>query len=220
MSRLTWFLLCAISGALMVVCGLVVPAHLRAVDACVLQQAGRNTPALIEQGLALVKQNKLGAAQLLLRAAQEEGLPDRAVLGLAIANSAAQHPGWLVWGGGDARLERLFTSDPGLPKSGSEPVHRLPGARGESGRGPRAAARLGAAGCPGTVALPRADQHRRILPVAIRLGPGLDTAAGGLWTVAGRGTLERRVKRRRVRGWPRRATAAATRSGWNRCCWT
>ncbi len=121
MSRLTWFLLCAISGALLVVDGLVVPAHLRAVDARVLQQAGRNTPALIEQGLALVKQDKLGAAQLLLRAAQEEG-PDWAVLDVAIRNSAAQHPGWLVWGGGDARLARLFNSDPGLPKSGSEPV--------------------------------------------------------------------------------------------------
>ena len=121
-SRLIWFLICAISGALMVVCGLVVPAHLRAVDACVLQQAGHNTPALVEQGLALVNQNKLGAAQLLLRAGQAEGLPDRQRLGLAVTNSAAQHPGWLVWGGGDARLERLFSSDAGLPKSGSEPV--------------------------------------------------------------------------------------------------
>jgi hypothetical protein len=120
-SRLTWFLLCAISGALMVVDGLVVPAHLRAVDARVLQQAGRNTTALIEQGLALVKQDKLGAAQLVLRAAQKEG-PEWDVLAVALRNSAAQHPGWLVWGGGDARLERLFNSDPGLPKSGTEPV--------------------------------------------------------------------------------------------------
>ena len=97
------------------------PAHLRAVDASVLQEAGRNTPALIEQGLALVRQDKLGAAQLLLQAGQEEGLPDRQRLGLAITNSAAQHPGWLVWGGGDARLDRLFASDPHLPKSGLEP---------------------------------------------------------------------------------------------------
>ena len=121
-SRLTWFLLCAISGALMVVDGLVVPAHLRAVDARVLQQAGRNTTDLIGRGLALVKGEKLGAAQLLLRAAQEEGVPDWQRLGLAITNSAAQHPDWLVWGGGDARLERLFNSDPGSPKSGPEPV--------------------------------------------------------------------------------------------------
>ena len=121
MSRLTWFLVCAISGALIVVCGLALPAHLRAVDARVLQQAGRNTPALMEQGLALVEQDKLGAAQLLLRAGQEERFPDRQRLGLAITNSAAQHPGWLVWGGGDAALERMFGSDAGLPKAGMEP---------------------------------------------------------------------------------------------------
>ena len=121
MRRLTGFLICAIPGLLMLVCGLLVPAHLRAVDASVLQKAGRNTAALIEQGLTLVRQNKLGAAQLLLQAAQAEGLPDRQRLGLAITNLAMQHPRWLVWGGGDARLERLFASDPHLPKSGSEP---------------------------------------------------------------------------------------------------
>ena len=113
--------MCAIPGLLMLVCGLLVPAHLRAVDVSVLPKAGRNTVALIEQGLTLVRQNKLGAAQLLLRAGQEEGLPDQQRLGAAITNSGAQHPGWLVWGGGDARLERLFGSDAGLPKSGSEP---------------------------------------------------------------------------------------------------
>ena len=121
MSRLTWFLVCAICGALMVVCGLAVPAHLRAVDARVLQQAGRNSPALIAQGLALVMQDKLGAAQLLLRAGQEEGIPECQRLGLVITHSAAQHPGWLAWGGGDVPLERLFGSDAGLPKAGVEP---------------------------------------------------------------------------------------------------
>ena len=40
---------------------------------------------------------------------------------MALTYSATQHPGWLVWGGGDARLERFFGSDPDLPKSGSEP---------------------------------------------------------------------------------------------------
>jgi hypothetical protein len=120
-SRAIWFPICAISGALLAVCGLVLPAHLRAVDARVLQLAGRNTPDLLNQGLALVRQNKLGAAQLLLLAAQAEALPDRPGLGRAITNAAAQHPAWLVWGGGDARLERLFASDAALPKSRSEP---------------------------------------------------------------------------------------------------
>ena len=120
--RLIWFLLCAIVGLLLVVVGLVMPAHLRAVDVTVLEQAGRNTPTVIEHGLALVRQNKLGVAQLLLQAGQAEHLSDWQRLGSALTNSAAQHPGWLVWGGGDSRLERLFASDAELPKSGSEPI--------------------------------------------------------------------------------------------------
>jgi hypothetical protein len=120
-SRLIWFLVCAITGALLVVGGLLVPAHLRAVEASVLQEAGRNTEPLIEQGLVLVKQNNLGAAQLLLQAAEQEGVPARQWLSLAINNLALEHPRWMVWGGGDARLERLFASDPHLPQTGSEP---------------------------------------------------------------------------------------------------
>ena len=116
-----WCLICAVFGLLLAVCGLGVPAHLRAVDISVLQEAGAQTPGLIEQGLTLVRQNKLGAAQLLLRAAADEGVPDGQGLGAAITNSGAQHPAWLVWGGGDARLARLFASDPALPKSGPEP---------------------------------------------------------------------------------------------------
>ncbi len=66
MNRWVWFWVCAIVGLLMLVCGWLVPAHLRAVDASVIERAGRKTPTLIEKGLALVRENKLGAAQLLL----------------------------------------------------------------------------------------------------------------------------------------------------------
>jgi hypothetical protein len=77
---------------------------------------------LIEQGLALVNENELGAAQLLLPVAQAEKLSGWEKLGLAINHSARRHPGWLVWGGdNDLRLERLFESDARLPKSGPEP---------------------------------------------------------------------------------------------------
>jgi hypothetical protein len=120
-SRFIWFLICAISGALLVAGGLLVPAHLRAVEASVLKEAGRHTGQLVEQGVELVKQNKLGAAQLLLLAAQEEDVSARQWLGLAITNLVTLHPRWVVWGGGDTRLERLFASDPHLPKSASEP---------------------------------------------------------------------------------------------------
>src|ERR1035437_8707023 len=120
-NRTTRFLLCAIPGLLMLAGGLLVPAHLRAVDSGVLQSAGRNTMSLVEQGLRLVRVNQLGAAQLLLQAGQAEAIPGWPELWLAVTYSATQHPGWLAWGGGDARLERLFSGDPHLPKTGSEP---------------------------------------------------------------------------------------------------
>ena len=121
MSRLTGFLLCAIPALVILACGLIVPAHLRSVDACVLKEAGRHTTSLVKQGQAVVKEENLGAAQLLLRAAEQQGVPGRRALSLAIDGLALQHPRWVVWGGGDARLDRLFASDPHLPKSDSEP---------------------------------------------------------------------------------------------------
>jgi hypothetical protein len=119
--RAIGFLVCAILGVAMLVFGLLVPAHLRAVDGSVLRWAGWSTPTLSEREKALVRQNQVGAAQLLIQAGQAEGLPEQKDLRLAINAAAAQHPGWLVWGGGDPRLERLFASDPHLPKSGTEP---------------------------------------------------------------------------------------------------
>jgi hypothetical protein len=120
--RLIWFLVCAAAGVLLVISGLVLPVHLRAVDASVLRVAGRNTPSLVEQGRALLNQNKLGAAQLVLQAARAGGAADWQGLDAAINQLSTQHPKWLVWGGGDARLERLFASDPSLPKSRLEPL--------------------------------------------------------------------------------------------------
>ncbi|MCX6922341.1 MAG: hypothetical protein NT154_03865 [Verrucomicrobia bacterium] len=119
--RLIWFLICAISGVLLVVDGLLVPAHLRAVEASVLQEAGRNSASLIDQGVKSARQNNIGSAQMLLQAAQQGGLPDQQRLSGAISDLVQQHPRWVVWGGGDPRLERLFTSDPHLPKTASEP---------------------------------------------------------------------------------------------------
>lgn len=111
MSRWLLFLVCAVLGLAMLICGWLVPAHLRAVDASVLEKAGRRTPALIENGLDLVNGKDLGSAQLVLRAAQAEQLPGREKLVVAVDKLAGKHPGWQIWGGGaDSRVENIFNS--------------------------------------------------------------------------------------------------------------
>src|SRR4051812_6675456 len=121
MTRWVWFLLCAICGPALALLGWVVPIHLRAVDARVLQKAGRNTPSLVGKGLALVSEKQLGAAALMLKAADTADIPDRARLAVQVTNLALTHPGWQTWGGGESHLEVLFATDPKLPKSTTEP---------------------------------------------------------------------------------------------------
>ena len=112
MNRWVWFSLCAILGLALVTCGLLMPIHLRAVDAGVIQRAGRNSPTLIEKGTALVGEKKLGAAQLLLQAAQTQSVPGAEKLGFDVGRLANEHPGFRVWGGGESHLEVLFGPAP------------------------------------------------------------------------------------------------------------
>jgi len=119
--RWVWFTVCAFLGLVMLVCGLLVPAHLRAVDKSVIQKAARRSTGLIEHGLALVNEKKLGPAQLTYQAAQQEEVPNRDKLGLALTNAAVQHPAWQTWGDAETHLEILFGKDHVLPKSGSLP---------------------------------------------------------------------------------------------------
>src|SRR4051812_24050458 len=42
MNRWTWFAICLVTGAVLVVAGLLIPAHLRAVDEAVLKAAGES----------------------------------------------------------------------------------------------------------------------------------------------------------------------------------
>jgi hypothetical protein len=108
MNRWVWFASCTIIGLLMLACGLLIPAHLRAVDAAVLQKAGHRTPYLIETGLSLVREEKLGPAQLLLKAAQQERLLGRERLGDAVDELAKQRPALQAFGSSEPRLEILF----------------------------------------------------------------------------------------------------------------
>jgi hypothetical protein len=106
-ARWLWFLICAILGLAMLVCGLLVPAHLRAVDAGVVERAGRTGPALLEHGRTLAGEQKLGAAQMFVQAAHIEGIPGWDRLGETITGRAQKNPAALAWGD-DSRVQNLF----------------------------------------------------------------------------------------------------------------
>lgn len=91
----------------MAFCGLLVPAHLRAVDATILEQAGRNAPSLTDRGLALVAQKQLGAAQLLLKAAQQQRAPGDEKLAGAVSALASREPGLVLLGRPEPSLQNL-----------------------------------------------------------------------------------------------------------------
>src|ERR1041385_7360250 len=117
----------ALLGLAVLACAWVLPIYLWALDPVVLQKAGKGTPTLVERGLHLVDEHKLGAAELLLESARQEGIAGRAELGLAVTNWAARHPDWKVWGGGGRHLEVLFAS---AAKQRSESL-ATPGSDGE-----------------------------------------------------------------------------------------
>jgi hypothetical protein len=89
MSRWTWFLTCATLGLVMLVCGWLVPMHLRAVDGRVIEMAGNRTPGLIARAETLLDREKqLEPALLILQAARQQALPGWDKLGVAITNVA------------------------------------------------------------------------------------------------------------------------------------
>src|SRR5207249_1235982 len=53
---------------------LFVPAHLRAVDANVIERAGVNSPMLTARGLVLLREGNLGAARLLSQTARKKNI--------------------------------------------------------------------------------------------------------------------------------------------------
>jgi len=83
----------------MLFCGLTVPAHLRAVDSSIIERAGRNTPALVEQGLSLVRNKQVGRAEMLAKAARAERISGYGTVDEAIRTLKTQEPSLEFWGG-------------------------------------------------------------------------------------------------------------------------
>ena len=121
MSRWVSFIVCTIVGVVLLVLGLTIPAHLRAVDVDVLKRASQGTPGLVNRGLELASQNQLGAAQLFSQAAKDQRLPGREKLQFAVDELSRQHPAWVVWGGPEPQFESIFQKESGLRNPGSDP---------------------------------------------------------------------------------------------------
>ena len=121
MTRWIWATVCFLLAGGMLLCGLLVPMHLRAVDASVLERAGRPTPGVVERGLALADEKNLGAARMLLQVATTHGAVGRDRLAAAVQTLAGATPGNLLETG-EPLLQRLFT---GTAAKGPEPITDL-----------------------------------------------------------------------------------------------
>jgi hypothetical protein len=109
--RRTWIIIFAISGLLLLGCALLVPAHFRAIDAAVIERAGKGAPGanpatLVEEGLNFLSVEKLGPARFLLTAAQTEGVPRSELLNGAVDKFARENPSLVALGGSSPLLEK------------------------------------------------------------------------------------------------------------------
>ena len=122
MSRWVTSLVCTLLGLVMLAFGLMIPAHLRALDDGVVQKAGGKTTTLVSRGMELAADNQLGAAQLMSQVARQERLPGREKLEFAVDELSRQHPGWVGWGGPEPHFESIFEKENTLRNPGSDPV--------------------------------------------------------------------------------------------------
>ena len=106
-----WVAISVLFGLVLVAAALLVPAHLRAVDAKVLEKAGERNASLIEEGLTLVSLEKIGPARLVLRTAQSENIRSADRLAEAVTRFSREHPEVVAWGGPDPLLEKAGVAD-------------------------------------------------------------------------------------------------------------
>ena len=118
-----WVSICLIAGALLLGCALLVPAHFRAVDAAVVERAGKgspgaSTPTLVEEGATFLSVEKLGPARMLLLAAQSEGVSRHDLLASGVAQFTRDNPSLVALGGAAPLLEKIDSAQvtSGAPK--------------------------------------------------------------------------------------------------------
>jgi hypothetical protein len=115
------FFSCAIPALVLFLCGWLMPAHLRAVDSIVIENAGQHTLSVVRSGLSLVNARHLGAASMLLRTAESEDLPAWTSLAADVTNLAGTHPAWRELGGPEPLFDAMFGIGPSSAAGDSVP---------------------------------------------------------------------------------------------------
>ena len=107
-----WIAVLLVFGAVLFGCALLVPAHFRALDAAVVEAAGRQAtgagaPTVVAAGLNFLSTEKLGPARMLQAAAQAESLPGSDLLGTAVAQFSRDNPSLVALGGASPVLDKV-----------------------------------------------------------------------------------------------------------------
>jgi hypothetical protein len=92
--------------ALLVV-GLLIPAHIRALDEAVLKEAGRREPAIPEIARILIDKKMPGPAQMVLREGKKQNLPGLDSIQQAVATQTRRDPFLFLFGKSEPSLNAL-----------------------------------------------------------------------------------------------------------------
>ena len=95
-------------GLAILILGWIIPANIKSIDPLLLKKAAQLSKSIIEEGVALVGNDRVGPAQIVLTAAIDIGHPDTNRLINAIAEYQRRRPELVPWGGSDRHLEQVF----------------------------------------------------------------------------------------------------------------
>ena len=112
MNRWIWFTLCGVLGLLLLLCGWLIPAHLRAVEEPVLAQASHNSASLTGRGVNLAHIGQYSSGEMMLRAAQRAAFSDTNELVSALDTEAKKTPVVKLWGGQPGFARNYFPRNP------------------------------------------------------------------------------------------------------------
>ncbi|HOY60656.1 MAG TPA: hypothetical protein PK640_21250, partial [Verrucomicrobiota bacterium] len=107
-SRVVMLTLIALAVLLLVGDALLIPSHVRAIDARVIDLAGRGTPTSVDAGLKFLSLEKTGPAELCLALARRQSVPGYERLEEALQGGGRDHLNGVQWGGVDAVLSHIL----------------------------------------------------------------------------------------------------------------